>query len=71
VHEHENVIPVLLQQGSVQGTAALQGTGQEPHDYSHQGSHLLSSEIGRKSAWEISAVFLRAKAARIRAQKIN
>jgi hypothetical protein len=42
VHEHENVVPVLLQQGTVQGTAALQRPGQESQDSSYQGSHLLS-----------------------------
>jgi len=42
VHEHENVVSMLLQQVTVEGTAALQGAGQESQDFPHQGRHLLS-----------------------------
>jgi hypothetical protein len=59
VHEQENIIPVLLQQGAVEGTAALQGAGQESHDHSHQGNHLLSLIIRCKRAWRITAALWR------------
>jgi hypothetical protein len=33
---------MLLQQVTVEGTAALQWAGQESQDFPHQGRHLLS-----------------------------
>jgi hypothetical protein len=48
VHEHEYVVLMLLQQGGVQGTAVLQGAGQESQYFLHQGSHLLSLAIGHE-----------------------